>query len=238
MGYKAFRKAGKINLSPDGFLKKYMNFKKVLSGLLITLAVSGLAFGQQLKLKKNGQTVQVLQGKKLLYQVVLSGKPNMKGQKYDEAFLAGPCLIVRRGIREIDTGTESAPDVARLEIYRTGGKRRVYYEPDLGIALGWVDSWNLINSPDFTWAIIHESAEAMFSGYFHISEDCRISYVGFETKDNFDWGDASDALFIDAATLKFSSITNWEDRVQGAKTKKTNIFITKDGKFRTEDVDK
>lgn len=213
-----------------------MNFKRVLSGLLITLAACGLAFGQQLKLKKNGRTVQVIGGKKLLYKVALSGKPNMKGRKYDEAFLAGPCLIVRRGIREIDTGTESAPAAARLEIYRRSGKRRVYYEPDLGIALGWVDSWNLINSPDFTWAIIHESAEAMFSGYFHISADCRLSYVSFDAKDNFDWGDASDARFIDAATLKFSSIVNREDRVQGAKTKKTNIFITKDGKFRTEDV--
>jgi len=213
-----------------------MNFKKVLSGLLITLSAGGLAFGQQLKLKKNGNTVQVVEGKKLLYKVVVNGKPNMKGRKYDEAYLAGPCLIVRRGIREIDTGTESAPDVARLEIYRTSGKRRIYYESNLGIALGWVDSWNLINSPDFTWAIIPESAEAMFSGYFHISEDCRIRYVGFDLKDNFDWGDASDASFIDAATLKFSSMTNWEDRVQGAKTKKTNIFITKDGRFRTEDV--
>jgi hypothetical protein len=215
-----------------------MNFKKILSGLLMTLAASGLAFGQQLKLKKNGNAVQVTQGRKLLYKITVNGKPNMKGRKYDEAFLAGPCLIVRRGIREFDTGTEVAPDVARLEIYRTSGKRRVYYDSNLEIAIGWVDNWNLINSPDFTWAIIHESAEVMFSGYFHISEDCRISYVGFDTKDNFDWGDASDASFIDAATLKFSSIVNWEDRVQGAKTKKTNIFITKDGKFRTQDVDK
>lgn len=215
-----------------------MNFKKVLSGLSITLAVSGSAFGQQLKLKKNGNTVQIVQGKKLLYKVTVNGKPNMKGRKYDEAFLAGPCLIVRRGIREIDTGTEVAPAVARLEIYRMSGKRRIYQESNLGIATGWVDNWTLINSPDFTWAIIPESAEAMFSGYFHISEDCRISYVVFDAKDNFDWGDASDASFIDPATLKFSSIINWEDRVQGAKTKKTNIFITKDGKFRTEDVDK
>jgi hypothetical protein len=215
-----------------------MNFKKILSGLLIVLAVSGLAFGQQLKLRKNGNAVQVVQGKKLLYKVVVNGKPNMKGRKYDEAFLAGPCLIVMRGVREFDTGTEVAPAVARLEIYRTSGKRRIYYRSNLGISIGWVDSWNLINSPDFSWAIIHESAEAMFSGYFHISEDCRISYVGFDSKDNFDWGDASDGSFIDAATLKFSSMTNWEDRVQGAKTKKTNIFITKDGKFRTEDVDK
>ncbi len=215
-----------------------MNFKKGLSGLLITLAISGLAFGQQLKLKKNGNTVQVVRGKKLLYKVTVNGKPNMKGRKYDEAFLAGPCLIVRRGIREIDTGTEAAPAVARLEIYRMSGKRRIYYESNLGIAIGWVDNWNLINSPDSTWAIIHESAEAMFSGYFHISEDCRISYVVFDAKNNIDWGDVSDASFIDAATLKFSSMTNWEDRVQGAKTKKTNIFITKDGKFRTEDVDK
>lgn len=215
-----------------------MNFKQILGGLIITLLIVCACFGQQLKMKKNGSIVRVTQGKKLLYKVVVNGKPNMRGRKYDEAFLAGSCLIVRRSIRETDTGTEVAPEVARLEIYRTSGKRRIYYESNLGIAIGWVDNWNLINSPDFTWAIIHESAEAMFSGYFHISEDCRISYVAFNAKDNFDWGDASDASFIDAATLKFSSLVNWEDRVQGAKTKKTNIFITKDGKFRTEDVDK
>jgi hypothetical protein len=67
----------------------------------------------------------------------------------------------------------------------------------------------------------------VFSGYFHISEHYRISYVGFDAKDNFDWSDAPDAGFIDAATLKFSSIVNWEDREQeGAKTKK-RIFSSR-----------
>jgi hypothetical protein len=190
-------------------------------------------FGQQLKIKRNGNIARVMQGGKVLYQVALKGKANEKGRKYDEAFLAGACLIVRRDIREVITGTESYPDVSRLEIYQTNGKRRIYRESSLEIRR--VSDWDLINSPDFTWAIIPDNGEAMFDGYFYVSPRCEIRQIAFNSNDNFDWGDKSDAKFIDAATLKFSPIVN---RLPNEQTKKVNIFITKDGKFRIEDIEK
>lgn len=215
-----------------------MNARKIIGVLLVVLLAVGADFGQQLKLRKNGRIVQILEGRKILYKVIVKGKPNRKGRKYDEAFIAGPCLIVRRDIREVDTGTESSPDVSRLEIYRTNGKRRVYYQSD-DFEIRGVDDWDLINSPDFTWAIIPENGEGMFEGYYHISPDCRLSEEWFGQNHNFDWrGDRSDASFIDPATLKFSSIVDWADRVQGAKSTKVNILIAKDGNFRVEEIDK
>ncbi|HEY0459813.1 MAG TPA: hypothetical protein VGC97_11815 [Pyrinomonadaceae bacterium] len=216
-----------------------MNFKKILDGLLITL--SGLlinlsvvfpAFAQKLTMKRRGGVGQVWQGKKILYRVALRGKKNGRGRKYDDAFPAGACLIVRRDVQDIELDTESYPNVSRLEIYRTSGKRRIYMEANLAISR--ISDWSLINSPDFTWAIIPDNGEAMFSGYFYVSPNCELRQITFPT-DNYDWGSTEDAAFIDAATLKFSQIIN---RLDGGKTKEVNIFITRDGNFRMADVDK
>jgi hypothetical protein len=207
-----------------------MNFK-ILSGLLIALAVVCPAFGQQLKTKRNANVVEIREGRKLLYKVVLKGKPNRKGRRYDEAFLAGSCLIVRRNVREVETGTESYPDVSRLEIYQKNGKRKIYHE-SRDLAISRVTDWELINSPDFSWAIIADSGEAMFDGYFYISPQCEIRQVSFSPDGWFDWGDKTDGVFIDAATLKFSSMRQRRD----GKEKRANIFITKDGNFRLENV--
>src|SRR5215213_7866928 len=207
-----------------------MNFK-IMSGLFIALAVVYPAFGQQLKTKKNANVVEVREGRKLLYKVVLNGKPNMKGRRYDEAFLAGSCLIVRRNVREVETGTESYPDVSRLEIYQKNGKRKIYHE-SRDLAIWRITDWELINSPDFSWAIIADSGEAMFEGYFYISPQCEIRAVSFSPNGWFDWGSKEDGVFIDAATLKFSSMLQRQD----GQEKRANIFITKDGNFRLENV--
>src|SRR5687767_12852097 len=105
-----------------------MNVKKILGGFVFGLFIVCAGFGQQLKIKRSGNIVRVVQGKKILYQVALRGQENQKGRKYDEAFVAGACLIVRRDIREIETGTESYPDVSRLEIYQANGRKRIYRE--------------------------------------------------------------------------------------------------------------
>ena len=209
-----------------------MKVRKILGGWAIGLTIVCAVSGQQLALKRNGRVVRVTQNKKVLYEVALRGKANMKGRKYDEAFLAGSCLIVRRNIREVETGTESYPDVARLEIYQKNGNRKIYHEsPDLAISR--ISDWELINSPDFTWAIIPDSGEAMFDGYFHVSPQCEIRAVSF-TNGWFDWGSREDGVFIDAATLKFSSMVQRQDGPE----KRADVFITKDGNFRIENVDK
>ncbi len=213
--------------------KKNMNFKKILSGFVIALSIAAPVLGQQLKMKRRGNIVRVVRGKKLLYNVVLKGRENMAGRKYDEAFLAGACLIVRRDIREMDTGTESYPDVSRLEIYQANGKRKIYRESHLAISR--VDGWGVINSPGYTWAIVPDSGEGIFSGYFHISRDCRLSEVSFFPNGEFDWFGADDGIFINEATFKFPSLLNRPASGQG---RKMNIFITKDGKYRLEDIEK
>ena len=216
-----------------------MNFKKILdgpyialSGLFITLLIVFPAFAQKLTMKRRGGSVHVLQGRKILYQVALRGRKNERRRKYDEAFLAGACLIVRRNVQDIELDTESYPNVSRLEIYRASGKRRIYTEANLAISR--ISDWDLINSPDFRWAIIPDNGEAMFSGYFYVSPNCALRQITFPT-DNYDWGSTEDAAFIDAATLKFSQIVN---RLGGGKTKEVNIFITRDGDFRMENVEK
>jgi hypothetical protein len=110
---------------------------------------------------------------------------------------------------------------------------RIYRESSLAIRR--VSDWDLINSTDFTWAIIPDNGEAMFDGYFYVSPRCEIRQIAFNSNDNFDCGDKSDAKFVDAATLKFSPIVN---RLPNEQTKKVNIFISKDGKFRIEDIEK
>ena len=107
-------------------------------------------------------------------------------------------------------------------------------EHPAALAISRINDWDLINSPDFSWAIIPDNGEAMFDGYFYVSPQCEIRQVSFFREDRFDWGDRSDAGFIDAATLKFSSIVN---RPEGKKIKKVDIIITKDGKFRVSDVE-
>ena len=211
---------------------KHMIFK-ILSGFVAASLLAGSAFGQPLKMKRNGNLARVMQGKKILYQVALRGRKNEKRRRYDEAFLAGGCLIVRRDIRQRAEAGEVYPEVSRLEIYRTNGKRRIYYESKLAISR--IDDWDLINSPDLTWAIVPDSGEGEFSGYFHISEDCRVSEVSFSENGFFDWGDKQDGVFVDAATLKFPALLNRP--VSGPK-KKMDIFIMKDGKYRFEIVDK
>ena len=209
-----------------------MDFKKILGGLVIILSVVHVGFGQQLKLKRSGNIGRVLQGKKLLYEVVLRGKANEKGRRYDEAFLAGACLIVRRDVRQLETGTESYAKVSRLEVYRKSGKRRIYRESD-DFAVTRVNDWDLLNSPDFSWAIIPDNGEAMFDGYFYVSPQCELRQIVFGQGDRFDWGSREDAEFIDAATLKFSSIVNRREREE---IKKADIFITKDGNFRVAEA--
>jgi hypothetical protein len=208
-----------------------MNVRKFLGGLIITLCIVCAAFGQQLKLTRSGDIVRVAEGRKNLYRVVLRGRANERGRKFDEAFLAGRCLIVRRDIRQVEAATEVYPDVSRLEIYRPNGKKRIYHEANLAISR--INDWDLINSPDFTWAIVPDAGEADFSGYFHISEDCRISEVSFFPHGSFDWGSKEDGIFIDAATLKFPALFN---RPSNGEGKKKDIFISKDGKFRFEDI--
>jgi hypothetical protein len=210
-----------------------MKVRKFLGGFVIALFSIGAVFGQQLTLKRNGRVVRVTQNKKVLYQVALRGRANRKGRKYDEAFLAGSCLIVRRSVREIDTGTESYPEVARLEIYRPNGQKRIYHE-SRDLAISRLSDWELINSPDFSWAIIADSGEAMFDGYFYVSPQCEIRAVSFSPNGWFDWGSKEDGVFIDAATLKFSSLLLRND----GREKRADVFITKDGKFRIEDVNK
>jgi hypothetical protein len=209
-----------------------MNVRKMLGGLAIALFIVCAASGQQLKMKRSGSIVRVMQAKKVLYQVALRGKENEKGRSYDEAFLAGGCLIVRRDVRVVETGTEASPEVSRLEIYRANGKRRIYRQADLGIRS--VDRWNVINSPDFAWAIVTDASEGIFQGYFHISTDCRLSEVPFFPNFDFDWFGADDRVFIDAATLKFPALSN---RPPDGPKKKMDIYITKDGKYRLKVVE-
>jgi hypothetical protein len=217
---------------PNDFLK-YMKVQKILGGLVIALFSAGAVFGQQLALKRNGRVVRVMENKRVLYRVALRGKTNMKGRKYDEAFLAGSCLIVRRNVRELDTGTESYPEVSRLEIYQKNGNRKIYHE-SRDLAISRLSDWELMNSPDFSWAIIADSGEAMFDGYFYISPQCEIRAVSFSPNGWFDWGDKTDGVFIDAATLKFSSMLLRND----GQEKRADIFIMKDGNFRIEIVGK
>ena len=210
----------------------HMNFKKIPVVLLFCLAVSGAAFGQQLKIKRSRNVVRVTRGGKFLYNVQLRGKPNERGRKYDEAFAAGQCLIVRRDVRVNDTGTEFYYDISRVEIYRASGKRKIYRESN--IEIGRITDWELINSPDFTWAIIANSGEAMFDGYFYISPQCEIREVSFSPNGWFDWGSSEDGVFIDAATLKFPSLVQRQD----GREKRANVFIMKGGNFRIEETPK
>jgi hypothetical protein len=209
-----------------GTICQNMKFNQIFIVLIIILSAVCVIFGQHLKLDKKGQIVRVRRDKQLLYSISLRGVQNRRGRKYDQAFLAGNCLLVKRDVREIEVGTEIPPKVSRLEIYRPNGQKSIYRESDLEIQ--WVDDYQLINSPDFTWAIIPDSVEGVFWGYFHISPDCRLTQIKFP-EITFAWGDSADGIFIDAATLKFPSVTN---RLEKGPPTKIDIFITKDGQYR------
>ncbi|MBS1796947.1 MAG: hypothetical protein JSS81_24185 [Acidobacteria bacterium] len=205
---------------------------KILAAVLIAAAMFGGAAGQQLKLKRSGNTVRVLDGRRVLYGVTLRG-PSKNGKRGpDEAFLAGPCLIVRRNVREPVEESEIPPTVARLEIYRRDGRRVVYRDSQL--ALGYISDWELINSPDFSWAIIPDDAEAMWTGFFHISTDCRITAVAFDANEDFEWGSREDGEFVDSRTLRFSSVPN--SPRDGRPAGRVEIVIMKDGSFRVTDA--
>ncbi|HVE59897.1 MAG TPA: hypothetical protein VNB22_23995 [Pyrinomonadaceae bacterium] len=205
-----------------------MNFKKIFGSLLIISVVAGLAFGQELKLKQKGNVVRVMRGGKFLYQVVLRGAPNYHKQKYDEAFLAGSCLIVRRDVQE----DELYPKVSRLEIYQTSGKRKIYREAQLGIRR--LDSFRVLTSPDFTWAVIPDEEEGEVSGYFYISPQCRISEESFPGEGTLHWDDVLGGDFIDAATLKLPSMLN---ELSNGQKKKVAVFIGKDRKILIQEID-
>src|SRR6185295_10098939 len=147
------------------------------------LLIGCTAFGQQIKMKRNRNIVRVIQGKKILYQVALRGKPNEKKRKYDEAFMAGSCLIVRRDVQE----DELFPLVSRLEIYQSSGKKRIYREPELEIRR--LGGYRVFTSPDFSWAIIPDEEESSLRGYFYISPQCRVRGVEFKESSDFDWGE-------------------------------------------------
>ncbi len=204
-----------------------MNVKNLVGGFLVTLLVACAAFGQDVKMKQNGNVVRVVQGRKLLYKVVLRGKPNFEKRKYDEAFMAGKCLIVRRDVQE----DELYPKVSQLEIYKPDGKRKIYREAALGIRrLGGV---RVLTSPDFTWAVIPDEEEGELSGYFYISPQCRISEEGFSGEGTYRWGEVFGGSFIDAATLRLPSIIN---ELPNGQTKKGFILITKDGNAWGTDI--
>lgn len=205
-----------------------MNFKKILGGLIITLLIGCAAFGQQLKMKQIGKVVRVMQGKKLLYQVVLRGKPNYRKRKYDEAFLAGSCLIVRRDVQE----DELYPKVSRLEIYQSGGKRKIYREAQLGIRR--LDGFRVLTSPDFTWAVIPDEEEGEVSGYFYISPKCRISEKVFTWEGRLFWDDVLGGDFMNATTLKLPSMIN---ELSNGQKKKVAIIIGKDGKNLMQEIE-
>ncbi len=213
---------------PDGFLKN-MNVKKILGGFLVALLMACAAFGQAVKMKQKGNVVRVMQGRKLLYQVVLRGRRNDEQRKYDEAFMAGSCLIVRRDVQE----DELYPKVSQLEIYKVSGKKKIYREAELGIRR--LDNVRVLTSPDFTWSVIPDEEEGELSGYFYISPQCRISEEGFTAEGTLRWGNVFGGSFVDATTLKLPSIIN---ELPNGQTKKGFILITKDGNIWIQDANK
>lgn len=206
-----------------------MKFKKIVGVLLIALLIVGTGFGQQVKMKQNGNVVRVVQGRKLLYKVFLRGKRNDEKRKYDEAFMAGSCLIVRRDVQE----DELFPKVSQLEIYRVSGKKKVYREAELGIRR--LDDVRILTSPDFTWAVIPDEEEGELSGYFYVSPQCRISEKGFTAEGTLRWGNVFGGNFVNATTLKLPSIIS---ELSNGQIKKGFILITKDGNSWIQNVDK
>lgn len=203
--------------------------------LILGLLFTSLVFGQQLMLNKKGNVVRVRRGDKFLYRVTLQGKQNFKGRSYDEAFLAGECLIVSRNVREIATEEPTFPTISRIEVYQANGKHRIYRKSkDLNLYL--VYEHDIINSPDHSWAIIPENSEETFWGYHHISSDCKITEIRFQSPhfDYFDWNFDNNRIFLDAETLKFPLITKHLSSTGGTKT--VEIYITKDGKYHIEEV--
>jgi hypothetical protein len=205
-----------------------MNFRKFLIGLMIVSIFVCAAFGQQLKMTQKGNVVRVLQGRKFLYQIVLRGRKNDRRRKYDEAFLAGSCLIVRRDVQE----DELYPKVSQLEIYQAGGKRKVYRAAQLGIRR--LDGVRVLTSPDFTWAVIPDEEEGEVSGYFYISPQCRISEEGFPAEGTLRWDGILGGDFLDAATLKLPSMIN---ELSNGQKKKVAIFIGKDRKILIKEIE-
>jgi hypothetical protein len=210
--------------------------KRILCGLCIILFVPCLIFAQKqsVTMKKVGRFAQVYRGKTLLFRVALKGREPLpeeddysKIKKYDEAFMAGMCLVVRRDVQP----TELFPEVSRLEIYQTNGRKRIYRESDLQIRR--LDSIRIFASPDSKWAVIPDEEEGDLAGFFHISEDCKVQQVSFPTDGAFSWGDDLGGNFIDALTLKLSSIAK---KLPNKQEKKVDIFIKKDGKFSIKDL--
>lgn len=211
--------------------------KRILCGLCIILFAACLisAQKQSVTMKKVGRFAQVYRGETLLFRVALKGKEPLpeeeddysKIKKYDEAFMAGMCLVVRRGVKP----TELFPEVSRLEIYQPNGKKTIYRESDFTIRR--LDGMRILASPSSNWAVIPDEEEGDLSGFFHISGDCKIQEVSFPADGTYSWGDELGGSFIDELTLKLPSIAK---KLPNGQEKKVDIFIKNDGKFSIKDL--
>lgn len=186
-------------------------------------------------MKQRGKVVSVIRDKKVLYSVTLNGKKNFHRRGFDEAFLAGNCLVVRRNIRQILAEEYVYPSVSRIETYQVNGSKRIYRESK-DLILYLVFEHDIINSPDHSWAIIPENSEETFWGYDHISPDCKITQIRFPDFNSFtfDWDFSDNRIFPDADTLKFPAIK--KRLTTNGETKPVEIYIFRNSKYRIEEV--